>query len=142
MTLSNAVGNVFYMVSKPKQKLAEYRQTDAQRLRAIWELRKTQHHWTQDQAAEAMGIKQTLVSHYLNGRKAIGTEALLRWAKFLQVSPLEIKPDFEYRDMIPGKLSPSQIELALLWAQLPEQLAANFREQVRSTVKALKPHSI
>lgn len=138
MTLGNAVGNVFYMALKPKQKPAAAPQTDADRLRAIWIMRKEQHNWTQEDAARAMGIKQTLVSHYLSGHKPMGVEALLRWAKFLQVSPIDISPSFPYRDMMPSKLSPPQIEVADLWGQLPDDLARAFREQLKSTVRAVK----
>jgi transcriptional regulator with XRE-family HTH domain len=138
MTLSNVVGNVYYMVPKPKSKIDLRHQTDAQRLRALFEMRKAQEGITQDTAAEAMGIKQTMVSHYLSGRKPMGTEALLRWARFLRVSPLDISPDFEYRDMIPGSLSPPQIEVAILWAELPEDIGKNVREQIKSTVRAVK----
>lgn len=138
MTAGNAVGNVLAMPVKPRQRPEQHQQTEAERLRRLWEMRKQQHGWTQDDAAKSMGIKQTLVSHYLNGRKRLGTEALLRWAKFLQVSPLDIRPDFEYRDMIPGKLSPPQVEVADMWGRLPDTIAVTFREQLRSMLKHLK----
>ena len=138
MTAGNAVGNVLLMPVKPHKKLEHSQQSEADRLRRFWEMRKEQRDLTQQDAAKAMGIKQTLVSHYLNGRKPLGTEALLRWAKFLQVSPTDIRPDFEYRDMIPGKLSPPQVEVADLWGRLPDAIAATFREQLRSTLKHLK----
>lgn len=138
MTIGNIVGNVIYMAAKPRHKIESAQQAEAQRLRRFWDTRKQQHRLTQEDAAKAMGIKQTLVSHYLTGHKPLGVEALLRWAKFLQVSPLDIRPDFEYRDMIPGKLSPPQIEVADLWGRLPDTIAATFREQLRSTLKHMK----
>lgn len=138
MTRGITAGNVFYMVPRTRQKLDPAQQTEAQRLRRFWDMRKQQHGWTQDYAAKAMGIKQTLVSHYLTGHKPLGIEALLRWAKFLQVSPTDIRPDFEYRDLIPGKLSQPQMEVADLWGRLPDTIAATFREQLRSTIKHLK----
>lgn len=138
MTVGNSVGNVIYMAAKLRQKLSPSQQTEAQRLRGYWDMRKNQHGWTQQHAAKAMGIKQTLVSHYLTGHKPLGVEALLRWARFLEVRPADIRPDFEYRDMIPGKLSLSQLEIADLWGRLPDTIAATFREQLRSTLKHLK----
>lgn len=138
MTLSYAVGNVIYMVAKPRLKPDTRPQTDAQRLRAIYDLRKSQLGFDQEGAGKAMGISQTLVSHYLTGHKPLGVEALLRWAKFLQVSPLDISPSFEYREMFQGNLNPTQIEVALLWAELPEDIARNLRDQMKATVRAVK----
>lgn len=132
----NAVGNVLYMTARLKQKAPE---TDSDRLRAIYNQRKRELGFDQRSAADAMEISQTMVSQYLSGHKQLGVEALLRWAKFLRVSPVDIQPEFEYRDMIPGRLTAAQLEVAVLWGDLPEPLANSIRDQIRTTVRTLKP---
>lgn len=136
MTASNAAGNVLYMGARLKPRTP---QSDADRLRAIYARRKAELGFDQRRAGESMGISQTMVSQYLKGTKALGVDALLRWAKFLQVSPIEIQPGFEYRDMVPGKLTQAQLEVAVLWGELPEPLASSIRDQIRTTVRTLRP---
>lgn len=140
MILSNAVGNILYMSTRAKPKPRQV-EGDHHRLTALWDRHKERTGMTQAQAGKEMGIKQTLVSHYLSGRKPLGTDALLRWARLLGVSPLDIQPEFEYRDMIPGKLSPVQIEVATLWPHLPTEVATSMREQIKSIVRITRPRS-
>lgn len=66
----------------------------ARKLRRLWEQEKDRLGLTQEKAAELLGFStQGTVSHYLNGRLALGAEAVLRFATLLQVSPEEIRPD-------------------------------------------------
>ncbi|MDI3259491.1 MAG: helix-turn-helix transcriptional regulator [Sinobacteraceae bacterium] len=76
------------------------------RLRRIWAAKAPGLGLTQELAAEALGMSQGAVSHYLNGRNALGVEATLRWAKLLGVPPTEINP------AIDSLLSPSAMALA------------------------------
>lgn len=80
----------------PAQKLV------AGRLKAAWNARKEVLLLKQDVAAEALGITQGALGHYLNGVNAVGFEALFRLADLLRVHPYEIDPTF--RDQLPGDL--------------------------------------
>lgn len=63
-------------------------------LRRIWDDRKDALGLTQDSAADKMGFgTQGAVSHYLNGYTPLNTDAVLKFAALLKVSPTEIRPD-------------------------------------------------
>ncbi|EOO9467015.1 helix-turn-helix domain-containing protein, partial [Escherichia coli] len=50
-----------------------------QRLRAIWDAKKRELKLTQELAAELMGFEaQSAVSHYLNGKAPLNTDAALK----------------------------------------------------------------
>ncbi len=65
----------------------------AKNLKRIWAEKRKELGFTQEQAAEFMGVTQSTVSQYLRGVAALGLEATLRFAYFLGVDPRDIRPD-------------------------------------------------
>ncbi|EBS9025028.1 helix-turn-helix transcriptional regulator, partial [Salmonella enterica] len=65
-----------------------------QRLRAIWDAKKRDLKLTQEIAADLMGFEtQSTVSHYLNGKAPLNTDAALKFSVLLRVKPEELRPD-------------------------------------------------
>jgi transcriptional regulator with XRE-family HTH domain len=65
-----------------------------QRLRAAWDEKKKDLKLTQEVAAELMGFEtQSTVSHYLNGKAPLNTDAALKFAVLLRIKPEELRPD-------------------------------------------------
>lgn len=99
----------------------------AANLKRIWDTKAKPAGLTQRKAGEYMSIHQTLVGQYLRGKTALGTEALLRFAKLLDVSPTEIRPNFRYKGLLPGDLPPEAIEMSVAWMMLPDDLRAQIK---------------
>lgn len=66
---------------------------NAARLARVWRQKKDELNLTQEKLAEEWAVSQSTISQYLNGRIALNTDAVLRFAKRLEVSPLQIAPD-------------------------------------------------
>ena len=62
-------------------------------LRAIWEKKKVEMQFTQVEAAKELGWSQGAISHYLNNITDLGPAAIIKFANFLTVSPLDIDPN-------------------------------------------------
>ncbi len=62
-------------------------------LRAIWDQKKVEMKFTQVEAAAKLGWSQGAISHYLNNITDLGPAAVVKFANFLGVDPLEIDPD-------------------------------------------------
>jgi transcriptional regulator with XRE-family HTH domain len=62
-------------------------------LRAIWDKKKVEMQFTQIEAAKKLGWSQGAISHYLNNITALGPAAVVKFANFLGVDPLEIDPE-------------------------------------------------
>jgi len=58
---------------------------DAKRLKALYESKKKSLGITQQDIADALGITQGAVGHYLNGRNALNLSAALTFSRLLQV---------------------------------------------------------
>lgn len=81
-----------------KKDLTAYQLAVAAKLRSIWDAKQKSLGLTQDTVAQFLGFTtQGGVSHYLNGRTAIGFEAMFRWADLLRVHPYEIDEFFRSR---------------------------------------------
>lgn len=87
----------------------------------------------QKKVADDFGVTQGMISQYLNGETVIGVETTLKFARLFNVSPLEIRPDFAYADLVPGKLSPDAVKVATRFDQLPEQMRPKFLDLILST---------
>jgi transcriptional regulator with XRE-family HTH domain len=61
-------------------------------LRAIWDQKKIEMQFTQVEAAKELGWSQGAISHYLNAITDLGYPAVIKFANFLDVSPLAIDP--------------------------------------------------
>jgi transcriptional regulator with XRE-family HTH domain len=75
------------------RKMTELDFEAAKNLKRIWTEKRKELGFTQEQAAEFMGVTQSTVSQYLRGVAALGLEATLRFAYFLGVDPRDIRPD-------------------------------------------------
>lgn len=62
-------------------------------LRAIWDQKKTEMKFTQVEAAAKLGWSQGAISHYLNNITDLGPAAVVKFANFLGVDPLDIDPN-------------------------------------------------
>jgi len=62
-------------------------------LRKIWEIKKVEMQFTQVKAAKELGWSQGAISHYLNNITDLRAPAVIKFANFLGVDPLEIDPD-------------------------------------------------
>ena len=65
----------------------------AENLKYIWDSRKSELGLTQEIAGAEMGMNQSAISQYLNGRIPIGLEALLKWSSLLGCAPEDIRTD-------------------------------------------------
>lgn len=97
--------------------LTEADRDAARRLRERWESEKESRGFTQDDAAEDMGITQGMVSQYLTAHTPLGVVAVLRFAKFLHCRPVDIRPDYEH--LLATEISSEAFELASIWQTLP-----------------------
>jgi transcriptional regulator with XRE-family HTH domain len=68
-------------------------------LRAIWEQKKVEMQFTQVEAAKELGWSQGAISHYLNNITSLGPSAVIKFANFLGVDPLDIDP--KVREFLP-----------------------------------------
>lgn len=62
-------------------------------LRKIWEIKKVEMQFTQVKAAKELGWSQGAISHYLNNITELRAPAVIKFANFLGIDPLEIDPD-------------------------------------------------
>ena len=66
-----------------------------QNLRNIWNKKKVEMQFTQVEAAQILGWSQGAISHYLNNITELGPAAVVKFANFLSVDPLDIDPSVE-----------------------------------------------
>lgn len=102
------------------RKISQADRDAAKRLKAIWSEKAKALGLTQQRAAEQFGRSQGLIGQYLNCHTALGPVAVLKFARILQVSPREIRPDFSFGTLVPGELPPDVIEIAIKLASVPE----------------------
>ena len=118
-----------------------------QRLRAIWDAKKRELKLTQELAAELMGFEaQSAVSHYLNGKAPLNTDAALKFAVLLRVKPEELRPDLAdlmnygrssgtYDESFEGEgwrmVNKQQADLLDLFDILPESEKAKLIERLK-----------
>ena len=86
----------------------------------------------QKEAADTLGFGQSMLSHYVTGRTALGLEALLKFSMFLHVRPIDIDPEFEFANLIPGELPEDAIEVAVGWLALSPNMKKTTRELILS----------
>ncbi len=73
---------------------------DVNNLRAIWDQKKVEMQFTQVEAAKELGWSQGAISHYLNNITSLGPSAVIKFANFLGVDPLDIDP--QVREFLPN----------------------------------------
>ena len=121
-----------------KEKLDEQQRAVTDRLRRLWaekerEERAQGRRFTQQMAADALGVSQGMVGHWLNHREPIGTITALRFAHYLGVSPLDIDPNWAFADTALTRLSEEDLKVVAHFASLP----AEARKQVGALVEML-----
>lgn len=84
------------------------------------------------------GVTEGAVSQYLNGHTPLNVEAQLRFAQYLDLPVASIWPDFPFRDLCPGALPPSAVEVALNWLLCDEPQQEAFAQLIRSAAKPRK----
>jgi len=70
------------------------RPKSAENLRRIWNKKKSEMQFTQVTAAKDLEWTQGAISHYLNNVVPLGPAAVVKFANFLGVDPVEIDPDY------------------------------------------------
>lgn len=92
--------------------ITEHDKKNAARLSALWKAKKGALHLTQTSAAKKMGYEaQPLVSMHLNAKVALNTDAILKWAQLLQVSPTDIDPTLSSLGFTNSKLRPVKVAI-------------------------------
>jgi transcriptional regulator with XRE-family HTH domain len=126
-----------------RKKLSDEQVEAARRLLDLWRARK-EVGLTQQQAAERLGVTAATVSQYLHGFIPLGTDAMIRWATLLGVSPDEIRPDmkdaFDVLGPVTAQADGETIELSpdeLEWVRMLRQLSPADRQTMRRVVAAL-----
>jgi len=69
--------------------------TAVENLQAIWNRKKVEMEFTQQEAAKDLGWSQGAISHYLNHVTELNPQAIIKFANFLDVDPREIDPEIE-----------------------------------------------
>ena len=77
---------------KTQSRLTEEQLRDAERLKALYHAKKKSLGITQQNIADELGITQSAVGHYLNGRNALNMSSALMFAKILGVQIEEFSP--------------------------------------------------
>ncbi|WHI52961.1 LexA family transcriptional regulator [Microbulbifer sp. MLAF003] len=80
-------------MNKSKRKLTDSEMKLSEGLRRIWLAKKGELGLNQEKAGAAMGMTQGAVGHYLNGRIALNTETIIKFARLLHVEPSDIDPN-------------------------------------------------
>lgn len=92
--------------------ITEHDKKNAARLSALWKAKKGALNLTQTSAAEKMGYEaQPLISMHLNAKVALNTDAILKWAQLLQVSPTDIDPSLSSLGFTNTKLRPVKVAI-------------------------------
>jgi hypothetical protein len=93
-----------------------------QRLQQLWFAKKRPLRLTQEIAAKQAGWSTSAVGHYLSGRLALNTDAVLAFSKILRVAPNEIWPDLIKTQLDAGDvLNPETLERARRIDRLSEE---------------------
>lgn len=131
-----------------RRKLTDEDLQAAQRLKSIWSVRGKALGLTQEKAADAMGFNtQGAVSHYINGQTPLNTDAVIKFASLLQVSPEDIRPELApllnlvrkgpspttgFSNDDQERLTAQQRELLALFDKLPESEKVNLIGQLEA----------
>ncbi|SAI93504.1 LexA family protein [Enterobacter hormaechei] len=77
---------------KKEKRLTTEQLKDAERLKALYESKKKDLGITQQYIADELGITQSAVGHYLNGRNALNMSSAMMFAKILNVQIADFSP--------------------------------------------------
>ena len=114
----------------------------AARLSKLWDREQRARKFTQDTAADDLGWSQGMISQYLRGHTALGLEATLKFAKFLGVSPSEIRADYDHLvaiNKVAEALSEDEYGVAALWSKIPDGPTKDGLYQLLESLAETKP---
>lgn len=83
-------------MSEKKKELSPEDKAICANLRRIWDAKKKELGLSQQVAADRLGITQGAVSHQLQGRNALHTDAIIIWADMLKCRETDIDPNRKY----------------------------------------------
>lgn len=102
-------------------------------LHAKWEALKRERDYSQKQLAVDAESSEGMVSQLLAGRTALTIEWALQFSLYMRVPVTEIWPDFPFAALVPGNLTPDEVEVALMFRLLQEpRKKKSFAEFLRS----------
>lgn len=113
-------------MATPRRNITPQDLENAARLKSIWLTYKESTKSTQTDLAAMMGFAgQGVVTQYLNGSIALNTDAILRFARVLGVSPEKINPDLAGISITPSELRLTRVPVvAALSGASPGRLAS------------------
>lgn len=99
-------------MATPRRNITPQDLENAARLKAKWIVYKEATKSTQADLAELLGFAgQGVVTQYLNGSIALNTDAILRFARVLGVTPAEINPDLAGISITPTDLRLTRVHI-------------------------------
>lgn len=113
-------------MATPRRNITPQDLENAARLKAKWIVYKEATKSTQADLAELLGFAgQGVVTQYLNGSIALNTDAILRFARVLGVTPAEINPDLAGISITPKDMHLTRVPiLGTLSGAPPGRLAS------------------
>lgn len=99
-------------MATPRRTITDRDLANAARLKNIWLAYKEATKSTQTDLAEILGFAgQGVVTQYLNGSIALNTDAILRFARVLGVSPADINPELAGISIVPTDIRLTRIHI-------------------------------
>lgn len=96
-------------------------------LRIKWNQLKGPKHLSQKALASLADSSEGMISQLLTGETDLTIEWALQFAMYMDVSVVEIWADFPFAKLVPGNLTPEEIEFALRYRiSRHKQAIANF----------------
>lgn len=89
---------------------------------------------SQKELASIAGASAGMISQLLSGTTPLTIEWALQFASYLNVSVVDIWPDFPFKKLVPGNLTPEEIEIALHFRMTKhKQAIANFLRDLQKS---------
>ena len=118
-----------YQSSKNRELTTEEKNA-AIKLKSIWLKAKiTGMYASQDELAAAVGMTQSAASHYINARRQLGLDALIKFCNALDCQPIDIYPE-----LVSG-LSAADVIEAGDFMRLFMKAPSNIRDEIMSILK-------
>jgi hypothetical protein len=123
---------------KPNRTITPADKKAAENLRRIWAQKKDKLGLTQEEVGQdAFGSNQSLISQYLAGTIALNPVAVMKFAKVLECSPLDIRKDLEELMDRDEGLSPEAKAVARKWQSLPSRLRDDVKKHIDNLLEAM-----
>jgi transcriptional regulator with XRE-family HTH domain len=119
---------------KPTRKRVKYIPA-SEPLAQKWRELEDERRLSQNELASLAGASEGAISQFLRGKTSLTIEWALQFALYMRVSVIDIWPDFPFAKLVPGGLSPDEIEVALRYRVLRD---ANARNAVKNLLRDLQ----